>query len=193
MKQNFFDHLDGGWGDVIANTYKDYNKITYKIKNVSAIADQSTIQVKDYNYAYEEKYLTTDKKFILRLFIRTGKYYNFRKLEKEKSSFGINLEDSKLEREISSFGIILEDSESNERISYYDIARSRCNIDIAPVYKRHACDSGSDENIEIDKKFIFDFIDRACKCINKNHYSQPIQERTIEQLIEIINSETIDS
>ena len=183
MKQNFFDQLDGGWGDVIANTYKDANKITYKIKNVSAIADQSTIQVKDYNYAYEEKYLTTDKKFILRLFIRTGKYYNFRKLEKEKSSFGINLEDSKLEREISAFGIILEDSESNEKISYYDIA----------PYKRHACDSGSDENIEIDKKFIFDFIDRACKCINKNHYSQPIQERTIEQLIEIINSKTIDS
>ena len=113
----------------------------------------------------------------------TGKYYNFKKLEREKSSFGINLEDSKLEREISSFGIILEDIESNERISYYDIAL---------VYKRHACDSGSDEDIEIDKKFIFDFIDRACKCINKN-YSQPIQERTIEQLIEIINSETIDS
>ena len=188
MKQNFFDQLDGGWGDVISDTYKDYNKITYKIENVSAIADQSTIQVKDYNYAYEEKYLTTDKKFILRLFIRTGKYYNFRKLEKEKSSFGINLEDSKLEREISSFGIILEDSESNERISYYDIAR--CNI--APVYKRPVCDSETDEDIEIDKKFIFDFIDRACKCINKNQ-PQPIQERTIEQLIEIINSETIDS
>ena len=183
MKQNFFDQLDGGWGDVISDTYKDYNKITYKIENVSAIADQSTIQVKDYDGAYEEKYLTTDKKFILRLFIMTGEYYNFKKLEREKSSFGINLEDSKLEREISSFGIILEDSESNERISYYDIA---------PVYKRHACDSGSDENIEIDKKFIFDFIDRACKCINKNQ-PQPIQERTIEQLIEIINSETIDS
>ena len=169
MKQNFFDQLDGGWGDVIANTYKDYNKITYKIENVSAIADQSTVQVKDYDEAYEEKYLTTDKKFILRLFIMTGEYYNFRKLEREISSFEINL----------------EDSESNEIISYYDIA---------PVYKiLHACDSGSDENIEIDKKFIFDFIDRACKCINKNHYSQPIQERTIEQLIEIINSETIDS
>ena len=167
MKQNFFDQLDGGWGDVISDTYKDYNKITYKIENVSAIADQSTIQVKDYDDAYEEKYLTTDKKFILRLFIMTGEYYNFRKLE----------------REISSFGIILEDSESNERISYYDIA---------PVYKRLVCDSESDENIEIDKKFIFDFIDRACKCINKNQ-PQPIQERTIEQLIEIINSETIDS
>ena len=167
MKQNFFDQLDGGWGDVISDTYKDYNKITYKIKNVSAIADQSTIQVKDYDGAYEEKYLTTDKKFILRLFIMTGEYYNFKKLEREISSFEINL----------------EDSESNERISY---------INIAPVYKRLVCDSGSDENIEIDKKFIFDFIDRACKCINKNH-SQPIQERTIEQLIEIINSETIDS
>ena len=26
MKQNFFDHLDGGWGDLIADTYKEYNK-----------------------------------------------------------------------------------------------------------------------------------------------------------------------
>ena len=26
MKQNFFDQLDGGWGDLIADTYKEYNK-----------------------------------------------------------------------------------------------------------------------------------------------------------------------
>ena len=27
MKQNFLDKLDGGWGDVIADTYKKYNSI----------------------------------------------------------------------------------------------------------------------------------------------------------------------
>ena len=27
MKQTFFDHLDGGWGDVIADTYKDASNI----------------------------------------------------------------------------------------------------------------------------------------------------------------------
>ena len=57
MRQNFFDELDRDWEDVLADTYKDYNKITYKIENVSAIADQSTVQVKDYDDAYEEKYL----------------------------------------------------------------------------------------------------------------------------------------
>ena len=28
MKQNFFDHLDGGWGDLIADTYKEANDYT---------------------------------------------------------------------------------------------------------------------------------------------------------------------
>lgn len=29
MKQNFFDELDGGWGDIIADTYKDANSDYY--------------------------------------------------------------------------------------------------------------------------------------------------------------------
>ena len=29
IKQNFFDHLDGGWGDLIADTYEEYSNEKY--------------------------------------------------------------------------------------------------------------------------------------------------------------------
>lgn len=167
MKQIFLDNLDGGWSDAISDTYKDYNKIAYKFANIYAIIDPTTIQVKAYEDAYEETFLTLDKKFILRIFIMTGEYYN----------------NKKLERGISSFGINLEDSESNELLSH---------INIASVYKRLVCDIDSDEEIEVDKNFVFDFIERACKCINKNNLHS-IPEKDIEQLIKIFNMNVKES
>ena len=44
MKQNFFDHLDGGWGDLIADTYKDtINKTILKTNDY-------IFNIKDKNY-----------------------------------------------------------------------------------------------------------------------------------------------
>ena len=45
MKQNFFDHLDGGWGDVIANTYKEANEYLISIQ---ATSDEGIPLVLDY-------------------------------------------------------------------------------------------------------------------------------------------------
>ena len=47
MKQNFFDQLDGGWGDLIADTYKDANEyyklmIGYKYP-MSFISDEGEV------------------------------------------------------------------------------------------------------------------------------------------------------
>lgn len=44
MKQNFFDHLDGGWGDLIADTYRDtINKTILKTNDY-------IFNIKDKNY-----------------------------------------------------------------------------------------------------------------------------------------------
>ena len=49
MKQNFFDQLDGGWGDLIADTYSKNNIVLFDITN-------STINVNLYNNEEETSY-----------------------------------------------------------------------------------------------------------------------------------------
>ena len=45
MKQNFFDQLDGGWGDLIADTYKKANEYLISIQ---ATSDEGVSLVLDY-------------------------------------------------------------------------------------------------------------------------------------------------
>ena len=45
MKQNFFDQLDGGWGEVIANTYEKYNN-----NLIYSCGDYSIRRNEDVNY-----------------------------------------------------------------------------------------------------------------------------------------------
>lgn len=47
MKQNFFDHLDGGWGDLISDTYRDENEINTIFKYGDEI--EYNIYKQDYN------------------------------------------------------------------------------------------------------------------------------------------------
>ena len=49
MKQNFLDKLDGGWGDLIADTYSKNNIVLFDITN-------STINVNLYNNEEETSY-----------------------------------------------------------------------------------------------------------------------------------------
>ena len=57
MKQNFFDHLDGGWGDIIADTYKEHNRDYFyyiKDKNIKIDIDKDTRKT---NFSDPEEYL----------------------------------------------------------------------------------------------------------------------------------------
>lgn len=54
MKQNFFDHLDGGWSDLIADTYRESNE--YKI--------QFTF-LNDYTFLWKPTVVNKDGKMIL--------------------------------------------------------------------------------------------------------------------------------
>ena len=57
IKQNFFDHLDGGWGDVIADTYEEHNRDYFyyiKDKNIKIDIDKDTRKT---NFSDPEKYM----------------------------------------------------------------------------------------------------------------------------------------
>lgn len=64
-KQNFFDHLDGEWGDLIADTYKEYNNImfydTRRDINLILTNQHNPKVYKDQVNYYEEDYKAQDK------------------------------------------------------------------------------------------------------------------------------------
>ena len=53
MKQEFFDQLDGGWGDLIADTYKEANKPCFlydKYLDIKIFLDEKSKEIyKDNN------------------------------------------------------------------------------------------------------------------------------------------------
>lgn len=64
-KQNFFDHLDGAWGDLIADTYKEYNNIifydTHRDINLTLTNQHNPKVYNDQINYYEEDYKAQDK------------------------------------------------------------------------------------------------------------------------------------
>ena len=64
-KQNFFDHLDGAWGDLIADTYKEYNNIifydTHRDINLTLTNQHNPKVYNDRVNYYEEDYKAQDK------------------------------------------------------------------------------------------------------------------------------------
>lgn len=63
MKQNFFDHLDGGWSDLIADTYREANecKIQFTFLN-------------DYTFLWKPTVVNKDGKMILMFNSNVNKY-----------------------------------------------------------------------------------------------------------------------
>ena len=65
IKTNFFDQLDNNWGDLISNTYKEYNNImfydTHRDINLILTNQHNPKVYKDQVNYYEEDYKAQDK------------------------------------------------------------------------------------------------------------------------------------
>ena len=74
-KTNFFDHLDGGWGDIIADTYRSSQSIIFSSSenlinneplNVQIDKDDEALEVEQsytVDYDYKEIYLSKDTRY----------------------------------------------------------------------------------------------------------------------------------
>ena len=81
MKQNFFDHLDGGWGDIIADTYKDANKTFFlydKHLDIKIFLDEKSKEIyKDnniYSIIYKDLY---NKNYTITFSLETSNKLNY--------------------------------------------------------------------------------------------------------------------
>lgn len=69
MKQNFFDQLDGGWGDIIANTYEETNRVAFidNELNLYISLDKNSEKKSKLANNYEQLYKTLDGKYNFRI------------------------------------------------------------------------------------------------------------------------------
>ena len=80
MKQNFFDHLDGGWGDLIADTYEEANKPCFlydKYLDIKIYLDEKSKEIyKDnnvYSIIYKDLY---NKNYKITVSLETLNYHD---------------------------------------------------------------------------------------------------------------------
>lgn len=68
-KQNFFDQLDGGWGDIIANTYEETNRVAFidNELNLYISLDKNSEKKSKLANNYEQLYKTLDGKYKFRI------------------------------------------------------------------------------------------------------------------------------
>ena len=79
MKQNFFDQLDGGWGDLIADTYKKANEYLISIQ---ATSDEGIPLVLDYLDSDHLSNVTLQVNSIdIKMIHDEGKYNNGKAME----------------------------------------------------------------------------------------------------------------
>ena len=64
MKQNFFDQLDGGWRDLIADTYKEANNYTivFEFTNLLKLMEPTYYEELDVSFYENSLFKTTDIK-----------------------------------------------------------------------------------------------------------------------------------
>ena len=69
-KQNFFVQLDGGWGDIIANTYEETNRVTFidNELNLYISLDKNSEKKSKLANNYEQLYKTLDGKYNFRIY-----------------------------------------------------------------------------------------------------------------------------
>lgn len=177
MKQNFFDNLDGGWGDIIADTYKEANSILFinHTRNITATIDHSTLKENENHNCYYEMYTSLDKKYKVGLSLLYGEYYFTGKEGAMHLQFSLHVNDNKTANSITNIGVII-------RFIKGDI------IDYIIF-----CSSDEDKDIiAIDKLYIKNFINKAVNIINNKpeYKDNQIKTEMIEKLLVELNNNT---
>ena len=169
MKKNFFDQLDGGWEDVLANTYKEHNKfITVFRSNDSYMIDGGlTIRInpKDYeaeetfniNYRYREIYVDSSDKYKFIIFYNNNTSLFNKSLEVsivvlDKSYNGGYISDRT--PIYNKYTIYTNATSNNGR--YTKLQQEECVVEAIP--------EGTE--CSISKKFLKGFVKRALEATN---------------------------
>ena len=169
MKQNFFDHLDGRWGDLLADTYKEANSVLLinHTKNIIVTIDHSTLKEFENDNCYYEMYISLDKKFKVCLSLLYEEEY-FTDIEEDMQlQFCLQVKDFKTAKPITNIGAI---------IGFINFYSSDEDKDI----------------IAIDKLYIKNFINKAVNIINNKpeYKDNQIKTEMIEKLLVELNNNT---
>ena len=169
MKQNFFDHLDGGWEDLIADTYKEANSILLinHTRNITVTIDHSNFKEFENNNCYYEMYISLDKKFKVCLSLLYEEEFFNLKEGKHYLQFGLQVKDNKTDKAVTNIGVI---------IGFISCYSSDEDKDI----------------IAIDKLYIKNFINKAVNIINNKpkYKDNQIKTEMIEKLLVELNNNT---
>ena len=168
MKQNFFDELDGGWGDLLADTYEEANSVLLinHTKNIIVTIDHSTLKEFENDNCYYEMYISLDKKFKVCLsLLYEEEFFNLK--ECEHLQFSLQVKDNKTDKAVTNIGVIIG------FINFYS--------------------SDEDKDIvAIDKLYIKNFINKAVNIINNKpeYKDNQIKTEMIEKLLVELNNNT---
>ena len=174
-KQNFFDHLDGGWGDLIADTYEEYNNImfydTHRDINL-ILTNQHNPRVYKYqvNY-YEEDYKAQDKDKV-----------NYKI---DLTLYMANTNELKLSVAIQNIDVVDSINDNYMKLSFY--------VDEERTVK----DNHSSEIIMIEHNFIRSFLRRAKPYIkldkdNNTNSSTELYDKFTNDAINLIQDPNMD-
>ena len=146
-KINFFDHLDGGWGDLIADTYKEYNNIMFydthrDINLILTNLHNLKVYKGRVNY-YEEDYKAQDKDKV-----------NYKI---DLTLYMTNTNELKFSVAIQNIDVVDFTNDNYMNISFY-IPDERITKDIYSDY--------IEEIIKIEPTFLKNYLNRARPYIN---------------------------
>ena len=178
MKQNFFDHLDGGWGDVIADTYKEANSVLLinHTRNITVTIDHSTLKEFENDNCYYEMYISLDKKFKVCLSLLYEEEFFNLKEGKHYLQFGLQVKDNKTDKAVTNIGV------------------TNICTNIGVIIGFISCYSSDEDKdiIAIDKLYIKNFINKAVNIINNKpeYKDNQIKTEMIEKLLVELNNNT---